>query len=80
MLLPDPLKENVDGLQSVFVTGQNPKNFNCAVGRAPVDDAAPLENRDGYLWKHLVSVLREENDAGEIKTGGPGICYATGAP
>jgi cobaltochelatase CobT len=86
MQLPGLLKENVDGeaiqwaLERLCMRPESRKNLIVFSDGAPVDDSTLLENGDGYLWEHLISVLSEESDVGNIPISGLGICYASQAP
>lgn len=86
MQLPGLLKENVDGeaiqwaLERLRMRAESRKNLIVFSDGAPVDDSTLVENGDRYLWEHLISVLSEESNAGNIAIAGVGICYASQAP
>lgn len=86
MLLPNLLKENVDGeaiqwaVKRLHSRPEANKNIVVLSDGAPVDDSTLLENGEDYLWEHLASVLDEENSAGDVLIAGLGICYASKAP
>ncbi|WP_243371133.1 cobaltochelatase CobT-related protein [Microvirga solisilvae] len=83
MLLPDLLKENVDGeaiewaVERLRMRPETRKKLIVLSDGAPVDDSTLHANGDGYLMRHLVQVLAEVKAAGDIAVAGLGICYAS---
>lgn len=82
MLHPDVLRENVDGeaiLHAVAALAARPERQKILIvlsDGAPVDDSTLFENGEGYLVRHIRSVIAEVERRSDIVLGAIGIEYA----
>ncbi len=79
MLRQDLLKENIDGEAIDWAASrlrrrkEGRKHLIVLFDGAPVDDSTLLENGDGYLHHHLIKVISDIEQVGDIQLAAIGI-------
>jgi cobaltochelatase CobT len=82
MLHPDILRENIDGEAIAWAAGRLRKRreatkFLLVISDgAPVDDSTLQENGSPYLERHVLSIIGNIQDQGDIVLGAIGVGYA----